>query len=405
MKNLSELLDEYKVDRDDKKEIAERYRQGVEDVLRARFRKEGDDVSILYGGSLKKGTANSVDCDLDLLCYVDSESDLTVEQIYNIAANELRDKGYNATPKNSAIKVTGKIGDEAWDMTIDVVPGKYFTTGTDDVWLWQHKDSSRLKTNPTKQIGKVQNSKSRDVIRLIKLYRYFKGFPFKSFFLENFCIDVVEPEFKEADDLQDKLIKFCRHYDEIGITKIYDPANSNNDTMQIHSEEEFGKIRENIHELLETLLTDDSETYLNCLQGKPYDIEAGYRRNAFSHAKFIPGIHTYPLFLKQENGTSIINENETISKCVFLRFNCLVINQSNASVKWIISNGGYEARKANQLRGEEVDSSIQQHAESYKTIFIRREHTLYYGNHYVQAVIRFPDGHKESSSIKKVKVR
>lgn len=402
MNDLGNLLDKYKIDQDDREKIAEQYKQGIEDVLRSRFSREGTDVSIQYGGSLKKGTANSTDCDLDILCYVDSDSDLSVEEIYNIANEELTNNGYTTSPKNSAIKVTQKSGDPSWDMTIDVVPGKYFSNNTDDVWLWQNKDRCKLKTNPVKQIGKVRHSSSRDVIRLIKLYRYFNGFSFKSFFLENFCIDIVEPDFEEGDDLQDKLIKFCRHYQDIGIRTIYDPANSSNDIMKMHSEDEFKEIRQRIHNLLEALLTDDPETYINCLLGKHYDVEEGYRRNAFFHSHFDRGYRGNFITLKYKNGSSI-TENDAIPKASELEFSYTIYNHS-ATISWRVSNGGYEARKANQLRGGDVQTDYRSKRGSV-TIYSREEHTAYYGDHYVQAFIKYSNGEIETSAIRKVKVR
>ena len=73
-----------------------------------------------------------------------------------------------------------------------------------------------LKTNPEKQINKVKQSLSKDVIRIIKLFRDRNNFKFKSFFLEIFCIDVIEPLYDESDDLFNKVFHFCKHYNDIG---------------------------------------------------------------------------------------------------------------------------------------------------------------------------------------------
>ena len=136
------------------------------------------------------------------------------------------------------------------------------------------------------QINKVKKSNSKEIIRLIKLYREFNNFKFKSFYLEIFAIDVVEPEFVAGDNIYDKLVKFCSHYNEIGKTKIYDPANSANDINKIHDEYEFSLIRNYIEKLYRALLTNDEETIKNCILNKPYDIEKGFLNNAKSHFEF-----------------------------------------------------------------------------------------------------------------------
>ena len=130
-----------------------------------------------------------------------------------------------------------------------------------------------MKTNPDKQISKIKESKSKDVIRLIKLYRHFNGFKFKSFFLEIFIVDLVEPTYEENDTLFDKLVKFAAKYEEIGQTKIYDPANYNNNIMDIHTEEDFLVVRQYIKVLYEVLMTYNDNIIENCILGKKVDID------------------------------------------------------------------------------------------------------------------------------------
>lgn len=238
---LNKLLDKNKVDKDFKQEVRDGYRLPLQETINKLFT---NSPNYRYGGSLAKGTANINSCDIDLLCYMDADCEYSVEEIYNNIANSLKDSIYTYSCKNSAICVSGDSEEGKWDITVDIVPGKYTSNEENkDVYLWCHRDEKRLKSNPEKQISKVQESDMRDVVRIIKLYRESHGFKFKSFFLEIFAIDVVENEIRKDDTVYDKLVKFCSHYAEIGKTKIYDPANTNNDIMQIHSENEFATIR------------------------------------------------------------------------------------------------------------------------------------------------------------------
>ncbi len=84
--------------------------------------------------------------------------------------------------------------------------------------------------------------------------------------------------------MYDKIIKFCQKADEIGISKIYDPANSNNSIMNIHSDDDYSIIKNKIKELFEALMTNDVDTISNCLLGKHYSINQGYLYNAKEHS-------------------------------------------------------------------------------------------------------------------------
>lgn len=348
-----------------------------------------------YGGSLAKRTANKDSCDIDLLVYFDSETQLSVRDIYNGIASALTKAGYLIQKKNSAILVCGKDYKIWEDITVDVVPGKYSSGGDEkDVYLYCNKDDSRLKSNPEKQIKKIQSSKMKDVVRIIKILKKTHNFAFKSFFLEIFAVDVVEPCLNGNSSLVEKLIEFSKHYSEIGITKIYDPANPNgNNIMDIHSNSEFFTIREFIKNLYEVLLTDDEQLVINYLTSKSSinDLETriaeAYQKNAKQHSNLLNYQIRSPLLSLSCHikGTSTnVQSGDTVDKETYLRFE---INKSSFysgyDFKFVISNAGYEARIANQLRGSCEESNVE---ISPASRLIREEHTTYNGNHYVQVV-------------------
>ena len=410
---LNDLLNKYKVSRDFIQEIKTGYRSPIEKDLNLFY---DEKPNYRYGGSLAKTTANLNSCDIDLLCYFNSANTDSLETIYNKTLNALRKSLYICEAKNSAICVSGKIGETKWETTVDVVPGKYTSNDNNkDVYLWCNKDKCRLKSNPDIQINKVRESNSKELIRLIKLFKEFNGFKFKSFYLEIFTIDIVEPEFTNNDDIYDKLVKFCSHYHEIGKTRIYDPANSANDITKIHSESEFSLIREQFKKLYDALLTNDEQTINNCILNKHYDVEQGYLNNAKSHFEnkgglvkalipFFNAVHING-FYKENDSWKHFDSNTILKKNLDIKFEIFVapVFQHKTSVKLIVSNSGYEALKNNCLRGKAEPTMMVFNNENLH--YYREETTLYYGNHCVQAYVKLENGKTYYSDILIVKVR
>lgn len=375
---LKDLLNEYYVDENKRNELREKYRTPLEKDINSGFLDYKPHFR--YGGSLSKYTANKDSCDMDLLCYFKSDCGMNVEEIFNKVKDILNEKKYIFEVKNSAICVTGK-DNNYWNLSVDVVPGKYTSNEyNSDVNLWCNKTKRRLRSNPETQVNKVKKSNMKDVIRLIKLYRTKNNFKFKSFFLEIFAIDVIETQIDKEDEAYKKLIKFCSCFKEIGVTKLYDPANKNNDIMNIHYEYEFNIIREKIKNLYEVLLTDDEECVKKFILGEEADIDKSYEKNAKSHSKLLNlNVCNSYIFLECfDEINNRINSNQKIDKDKKLKFKCYPLINDVKDVKLIISNAGYEARDC--LRGTEEKMSL--NGEYYT----REETTSYNGNHYVQAI-------------------
>ena len=399
--NLNDLLESYKLENDDKIEIRKTYREGIERCLKDCFRDDCDKVRIIYGGSVAKGTANSDSCDVDILCYLSSDCTLSLHDIYEKTYKALVDNHYCVSKKNCAMVVTS-LQEEKWDKTVDVVPGKYIDNSDDDVYLWKNKTGNRLKTNPVKQISKVKESDSKEIIRLIKIFRNCHHFVLKSFYLEIFCINVAEPTFEAGDELLDKLIKFCKRWKDIGNVKLYDPANSNNDLDDIHEDYEFRTIRNKISQLLDALYTDDMDTIISCILNKSYNVENAYIKSANrtcgrNHAFYLPVVAS-PFRIsinkldEKLNRYMPVSSYETLSKGESLLFE-ICFNKSligTYGCTWVVTNAGYEARKAKCLRGKREDGGVR--FEGYNKIFYKYESTLYYGDHFVFAVIQGANG-------------
>lgn len=397
---LKGLLSKYQVDSKQWSYFKNTLRIPIEEAINAHF---SEKPNYRYGGSLAKGTANNNSCDVDLLVYFNADFNMSVENIYYEVANALRDAGYIFNKKNSAINVFGKDYDIWDDISVDVVPGKYSSGGDDeDVYLCCYKeDDSRLKSNPKKQIDKVKNSSFKQVIRLIKILRQTHGFAFKSFFLELFAIDVVGSNISENASLVDKVVQFAKQFNEIGVTKVFDPANpSGNDIMDIHTNSEFQTIRKYIKALYEVLLTDNEELLEYFLTNeKSYwtieeMIKASYEKDASSHSPLLRlgvgylGSPALSISCHIKGNNISLSSGEVVAKEKYLRFE---INRSTYYsgyvFKFIISNAGYESRRAGQPRGKAEDPDKEL---STVTKYVKQEHTLYNGNHYVQAIGTYP---------------
>lgn len=391
--SLLDLLKKYQVDRDFSAEIREGYRNPLEDNISSYLKER---PNYRYGGSLAKGTANTNSCDIDLLCYMDSNSHYSVKDLYEEIAKSLESKKFIIEKKNSAICVSGKYGDQEWGTTVDVVPGKYTHDDSNkDVFLWCNRDQKRLKSNPEIQIGKVKNSNYKDLVRLIKLYRTFKGFKFKSFYLEIFIIDYLANSLSKEKTLYENLVTFTEHANEIGKIKLLDPANSANDISDIHSPNEFKIIRDNLNLLHEALLTNDPDTILNCLQNKQYDIDGGYLSNCKSHSSLLNLKAKESFFTIAIRGQYLadkvwidFNSSSILKPGLKLKFTIKVpLGLSPKDISLIISNGGYDSTILHKCpRGAAEPTFFYVKDYNFVTRY-RKEYTSYIGNHVVQAIV------------------
>ncbi|CCV65128.1 hypothetical protein BN85301070 [Paracholeplasma brassicae] len=119
-KYLNELLEKAKITSVQRQENA----SIIDDIKKLLGSQFDAPVYFRRGGSLAKKTANIYDADIDLLCYLDDSTNMTLEQIYEDTYLVLS-KTYIVNKKNSAIEILGKQDDYSWDYRIDIVPGKY----------------------------------------------------------------------------------------------------------------------------------------------------------------------------------------------------------------------------------------------------------------------------------------
>lgn len=134
-------------------------RAEVEKLLCASY---GSQPIIRYSGSKAKGTLIKEYYDLDIVCYLPSDSNVageTLAEIYENVRNCLA-KEYCVEPKTSALRLKGKsTADYMRDFHIDVVPGRFTDESKTDCFIYQKAaEKCRLKTNLDVHIAHVRGS-------------------------------------------------------------------------------------------------------------------------------------------------------------------------------------------------------------------------------------------------------
>jgi hypothetical protein len=210
------------------------HRAEVEKIIRESF---GSVPIIRYGGSKAKGTLIKESYDLDIVCYLPSDSDAageTLQEIYENVRNCLN-KGYYVEEKTSALRLKGNAADNYMrDFHIDVVPGRFTDEDNSDCFIYQKgADKCRLKTNLDVHIAHVKVSGVVDAIRLLKLWKTRKSLRVKQFVFELLIIDLLDG--KKAKSLSDQLVHV---WEEISASSdpihVEDPANpSGNDLTEV----------------------------------------------------------------------------------------------------------------------------------------------------------------------------
>jgi tRNA nucleotidyltransferase (CCA-adding enzyme) len=208
-------------------------RAKVEKLIRNKF---GSAPIIRYGGSKAKGTLIKEAYDLDIACYLPSDSAAgeTLEDIYKNVRACLAE-GFYVEEKTSALRLKAKDPkDYKRDFHIDVVPGRFTDESKADSFIYQKSaEKCRLKTNLDVHIEHIKESGVLDAIRLLKLWKARKALKIKQFVFELLIIDILEGMKSKsfADQLMHVLTKIKENSNPIGVE---DPANpSGNDLSAV----------------------------------------------------------------------------------------------------------------------------------------------------------------------------
>ncbi len=240
---------------DDSKELKElqTHRADVEELLCASF---GSQPTIRYGGSKAKGTLIKESYDLDIVCYLPSDSDAagaTLAEIYENVRNSLRKK-YYVEEKASALRLKGmSTEDYMRDFHIDVVPGRFTDDTKSDCFIYQKSaEKCRMKTNLDVHITHMKSSGVVDAVRLFKLWKTRRGIGIKQFVFELLIIDLLSG--KEEKPISEQMLHVWTEISDHEETiHVEDPANPNGNDLTAVMDAAWPVIRTAAKDALNTI--------------------------------------------------------------------------------------------------------------------------------------------------------
>ena len=200
-------------------------------------------LSIHPSGSFMKGTANKSGTDIDFFISLSEQTTETLKEIYDKLFNRMKEKGYTPTRQNVSINV------RVSGYSVDLVPGKRQNSYGDDHSLYRRKADTWTKTNVVTHINHVTRAGRLGESRIIKLWRNQRQLDFPSFYLELTVIDALSQQF--SGTLSDNVWKVFQYLrDRFPITRVVDPANTNNIISDDLSAAERTKIRAAVEQTL-----------------------------------------------------------------------------------------------------------------------------------------------------------
>lgn len=251
MKHIENLFDKFK---DKRKEIKEKLEAKYEDKIYAPFN----------SGSYAKNTAINSKFDLDLAVPFKRNSFSTIEEMFNdifeYLKKEYKDLAYVRKQKVS-IGVEFYSDNDGDVIQIDVVPGRELSKDSypEDFYLninINTYDGTYTQTNIDAQINNIKGKQdARQIIRLLKIWKYQKNKDFKSFFMELIVIKAFDNKIISGN-LWDKL-KVVLEYIKDEITKesftLKDPGNSSNDIAKTLDSYQKNSLKNDFQNILDNV--------------------------------------------------------------------------------------------------------------------------------------------------------
>lgn len=220
---LQAVLEDEQFDVNEEPDI-KKNREEVEELMRSEYGSKI--VSFKYSGSIAKHTAIKTSKDMDLAVHFKHDAFSTLRDMYD-SVKDFLGKHYTIKEQRVSIGLEG--------LNVDVVPGRRIDEDdltNNDVNLYRSDTGTSIKTNIEKHKEHIRDSDTRDIIKLLKVWRERWGLKFKSFALELLVIKALDG-FAESglDNKVKKVLNFIK--DEVETVNLIDPANSNNNVADI----------------------------------------------------------------------------------------------------------------------------------------------------------------------------
>lgn len=175
-----------------------------------------------YGGSFGKKTMIASQFDLDLVIYFPPQTKSNIQTLYEQVEQRLREAGHAALRRNVAVRLQYVEG-----FHVDVVPGIATDETHEYADLWATEKARTKRTSIKRHIRTIRESNQREVIRLLKLWRWRNRVPIGSFILELATIKALQskPDLTLEDKFRLSLIYLRDKFME---ATLVDPANPQN---------------------------------------------------------------------------------------------------------------------------------------------------------------------------------
>jgi hypothetical protein len=212
---LEEILDQQHVGRAIEDAVRAR-RVEIEGILQGEGRPR-----FYYGGSFGKKTMIAAQFDLDVVMYFPVVAADGPEKLYGAVERRLRAAGHHVARHNVALRLRYTPG---WH--IDVVPGRALDETYEYADLYASETGGARRTSLKRHIALARNG-DRDVIRLLKLWRWRNAVPAGSFVLELAAARARRGV--ESGTLEERFAAVLRFLAERFVeARLVDPANPEN---------------------------------------------------------------------------------------------------------------------------------------------------------------------------------
>ena len=185
---------------------------------------------IKLSGSFAKNTQTSLTTDFDLFVSLNSTTQQTPKEIFQLLLSKLQ-KHYEAKAQNVSIRLQTNGHD------VDIVPAKNQPGNTNDHWLYSNKKEGIIQTNIHKHINHVRDSNKTDEIKITKIWAKLHKLEFPSFYIELAVIESLKyKETGKYDPNFQRILEFLA--EEFTDKRFVDPANTNNIISELLTQEE-----------------------------------------------------------------------------------------------------------------------------------------------------------------------
>jgi hypothetical protein len=291
MKHIDVLFDKFKEKR---KEIKEKLEGKYEEKIYAPFN----------SGSYAKHTAINSKFDLDLAVPFKRNSFTTISEmfddVYSFLNDEYKDVA-NVRKQKVSIGIEFYSDSDGDVIQIDVVPGRELSKDDypEDHYLninVNTPEGNYTQTNIDAQIENIKGKQdARQIIRLLKIWKYQKNKDFKSFFMELIVIKAFDNKIVSGN-LWEKL-KVVLEYIKDEITKdnftLKDPGNSSNDIAKTIDSYKKKSLKNDFEEILNQVELNDENLKNYFKENDEFKVDEtesknGYRVNNASSAIIPP---------------------------------------------------------------------------------------------------------------------